>query len=113
MRIRKLPRYPGADPNDTSTLPGKEMVHWHQLDPQRTLRELRVDPSSGLSETEATRRVSEYGRNELVVSGIKSPWLILWQQLTALMVLILIVAAAISALLTDYKDAVAIGQSLS
>lgn len=105
----QIPRYPGTDPNDNPTLPGKVMIHWHQLDPQRTLRELRVDPSSGLSETEATRRVSEYGRNELVVSGIKSPWLILWQQLTALMVLILIVAAAISALLTDYKDAVAIG----
>jgi Ca2+-transporting ATPase len=62
-----------------------------------------------LSETEAARRGCEYGLNELAVSGIKSPWLILWQQVSGLMVVILIVAAAISALLTDYKDAIAIG----
>jgi len=107
--MQKFPRGLVTDPNDTLTMAGRVMVHWHQLDPQCELRELRVDASSGLSETEAARRGSEYGRNELVVSGIKSPWLILWQQVSSLMVFILIVAAAISALLTDYKDAIAIG----
>jgi Ca2+-transporting ATPase len=82
---------------------------WHQLDSSAVLRELRVDPAAGLSDAEATRRLAEHGRNELVESGIKSPWLILWEQLTTLMVVILIIAAILSALLADFKDAIAIG----
>ena len=82
---------------------------WHQLDCAAVLRELRTDAAAGLSEAEATRRLAEHGRNELVGSGVKSPWLILWEQLTALMVIILIIAAILSALFSDYKDAIAIG----
>ena len=74
-------------------------MNWYQLDPPAVLRELKTDPAAGLSEAEATRRLAEYGRNELVGTGIKSPWLILWEQLTALMVVILIIAAILSALL--------------
>ena len=40
--------------------------------------------------------------------GVKSPWLILWEQLTGLMVVILIVAAVVSGVLGDWKDAIAI-----
>jgi len=83
-------------------------IKWHRLDPQEVLRKLKVDATAGLSEAEATRRLSEYGRNELVGTGVKSPWLIFWEQLTELMVIILIIAATISALLKDYKDAIAI-----
>jgi Ca2+-transporting ATPase len=107
--MQKTPGTPRPQPNVTRTLVGKVMINWHQLEPQCALRELRVDASLGLSAPEAARRVSQYGRNELVASRIKNPWLILWEQLTALMILILIVAAAVSALLTDYKDAIAIG----
>ena len=85
------------------------MINWHQLDSRDVLRELQTDPAAGLSEAEATRRLAEHGRNELLGTGIKSPWLILWEQLSALMVVILIIAAILSALLADYKDAIAIG----
>jgi len=84
-------------------------MNWYQLDPPAVLRELKTDLASGLGEAEAERRLAEHGRNELVGTGIKSPWLILWEQLTALMVVILIIAAVLSALLGDYKDAIAIG----
>ncbi len=83
-------------------------MNWYQLDSRAVLRELITDPAAGLSEAEAARRLGKYGRNELVGTGIKSPWLIVWDQLKALMVIILIIAAILSALLTDYKDAVAI-----
>ena len=83
-------------------------TNWHQLDFHRVLQELGVDPAAGLNDAESTRRLSEHGSNVLVESGIKSRWLILWEQLTALMVVILIVAAVVSALLGDYKDAIAI-----
>jgi P-type Ca2+ transporter type 2C len=68
-----------------------------------------TDPVAGLSETEATRRLAGFGRNELAEGGIKKPWLILWEQLTSLLVIILIVAAFVSAVLADYTDAAAIG----
>jgi Ca2+-transporting ATPase len=85
------------------------MTNWHQLDLPSVLRELRTDQFAGLTEEEVSRRLEEYGRNELVGSGIKNPWLILWEQLTALMMVILIIAGVVSALLGDYKDAIAIG----
>jgi Ca2+-transporting ATPase len=73
------------------------------------LVQLAVEPSTGLEQTEANRRLIEHGSNELRVTGIKSAWRIAWEQLTALMMIILIVAAAISALLGDYLDAATIG----
>ena len=84
-------------------------MNWYQLDSTAVLRELATDSVSGLSEVESVRRMAEHGRNELSGSGIRSPWLILWEQLTGLMVIILVVAAVLSALLGDYKDAIAIG----
>ena len=73
------------------------------------MENLESDAATGLSDAEAALRLSKCGRNELTGTGIKSPWLILREQTTELMVLILIVAAAISAALTDYSDAIAIG----
>ena len=84
------------------------MSDWYQQDSTEVLRQLGVDPASGLTEAEAARRLKDYGRNELVGTGIRNPWRILWEQLTSLMVVILILAAAVSVLMADYKDAIAI-----
>ena len=70
---------------------------------------LHSDVVKGITNAEATRRLREYGRNELQTRGTRHAWLILWEQLTALMVLILIAAAGVSLLLGDYSDAIAIG----
>jgi P-type Ca2+ transporter type 2C len=83
-------------------------MNWYQQDTPEVLRELATNSGAGLSEAEAARRLAEHGRNELIGTGIRSPWHILWEQLTALMVIILIIAAVVSAFLGDYKDAVAI-----
>ena len=85
------------------------MTNWHQLDPASVLRQLRSDAVSGLSEEDANKRLATYGRNELVGGGIKNPWLIFWEQLTALLMMVLIVAAIVSIALGDYQDAAAIG----
>ncbi len=85
------------------------MTNWHQIEPQAAVKELGGNSATGLSEAEAARRLSEFGRNELKESGIKSPWLIFLDQMKELMVVILIIAAIISALLGDYSDAIAIG----
>lgn len=84
-------------------------MKWHQLKSSAVLQELGTDPVHGLSASEAARRLAKHGRNELIGTGIKSPWQILWEQLTGLMVVILIIATLASALLGDYKDAFAIG----
>lgn len=85
------------------------MTKWYQIEPQTAVKELRSNSSIGLTEAEATSRLSEFGRNELEERGVKSPWLVFLDQLKELMVVILFIAAAISALLGDYGDAIAIG----
>jgi Ca2+-transporting ATPase len=82
---------------------------WHELDSSVVLQELKSDAALGLTTAEGAQRLSHYGRNELEARGLKSPWLIVWEQLTALMVLILIAAASLSTLLGDYSDSIAIG----
>ena len=81
---------------------------WYQSETGAVLKELGTDASTGLTGAEASIRLNRHGPNELVDRGQKSPWAILWDQLTELMVVILIVAAVASALLGDFKDAVAI-----
>jgi Ca2+-transporting ATPase len=82
---------------------------WHQLDSAAAMRELMTASRAGLTEAEAERRLAHYGRNLLTGSGIRNAWAIVWEQLTAVMVIVLVVAAVLSALLGDFKDALAIG----
>lgn len=82
---------------------------WHELESKVVLEELKTDPALGLTTPEATQRLSGYGSNELEAHGLKSPWLIVWEQLTSLMMLILIAATAVSIFLGDYGDSIAIG----
>ncbi len=84
------------------------MSEWYQITKEDTLINLQANAEQGLSQDEAQRRLIEHGPNELVDRGMKSPWLIIWEQIIAVMVVILIIAAVISALLGDYKDAIAI-----
>ncbi|MGD9092292.1 MAG: cation-translocating P-type ATPase [Anaerolineales bacterium] len=84
------------------------MSEWYQTSKEDVLSKLMTDFEKGLSWTDAQRRIIENGPNELIDRGTKNTWLILWEQLTAFMVIILIVAAVISALIGDYKDATVI-----
>jgi Ca2+-transporting ATPase len=84
------------------------MKDWYQLDASEVLQRLQTDASKGLETGEAERRLVEYGPNELVERDIKSPLRIFWEQLAAVMVLILIVAAIVSLLLAEWDDAVVI-----
>ncbi|MBK9314152.1 MAG: cation-translocating P-type ATPase [Acidobacteria bacterium] len=80
----------------------------HQKTVDEALQELGSNIDRGLDEAEVQQRQARYGPNQLIERGGKNPWRILWEQLTSVMVLILIVAAVISAVLGDYKDAAAI-----
>jgi Ca2+-transporting ATPase len=54
------------------------------------------------------QRLEKYGLNELIERGRKHPLLILWDQIKEVMVVILIVAAAVSAFLGEYNDVIVI-----
>ena len=84
------------------------MSNWYAQNSTEVLQKLKTDSRRGLSKFEVARRLKKYGFNELIERNIESPWQILWEQLTATMVLILIVAALVSAILGDFKDAIAI-----
>ncbi|HSF80636.1 MAG TPA: cation-translocating P-type ATPase [Anaerolineales bacterium] len=84
------------------------MTEWYQKEIKEVVSLLKSEVEAGLTANEAQRRLAEHGPNELIERGLKSPWHILWEQLTGLMVIILIVAAVVSGALGDWKDAIAI-----
>ena len=81
---------------------------WHTMTTEHVLRELQTDTQQGLQDHEAARRLAETGPNELEEHGGTPPWLILWQQFTSTMVLILIAAAVISGFLGKPLETAAI-----
>ena len=81
---------------------------WHTFEVADVLHQLGTHPTRGLDDATVAERQTASGPNELVAQGVKSPWRILQEQLTATMVVILIVAAVASALLGDYSDTAAI-----
>lgn len=63
---------------------------------------------TGLSQAEAEARMLSSGPNELIDKGGRSAIGIIWEQLTATMVLILLGAALVAGLLGDFKNTTAI-----
>jgi len=71
------------------------------------LEKLATDPAEGLSSAEAQACLEKYGPNLLQEGPPKGPWPILREQFTGALVLLL-AAAAVSFLLGEYKDGLAI-----
>ncbi|HEY4692403.1 MAG TPA: cation-translocating P-type ATPase [Bellilinea sp.] len=84
------------------------MQDWHRITVDEAVTQLETQIQTGLTPAVAEQRLEQYGPNELIDRGLKSPWKILWEQLTEVMVLILVVAAGISAFLHEYIDAIVI-----
>lgn len=84
------------------------MKDWHCRTISEAMQQLDSDAANGLSNDEVASRRVEYGPNELVETGGRGPWRILWEQLSGAMVLLLVVAAAVSLLLHEYTDAIVI-----
>ncbi len=83
-------------------------MNWHTLSQQHVIEALATHAERGLATSEAATRLARHGPNELIEGGAKSPWRILWEQFTAVMVLILIAAAGLSLFLGKYLEAGAI-----
>jgi P-type Ca2+ transporter type 2C len=82
--------------------------HWYRLEASVVLQHLGTDLSSGLDREAVNRRQVKWGANVLTDHTTKSPWVILWAQLAASTIVVLLFAALASAWLNDYKDAIAI-----
>jgi Ca2+-transporting ATPase len=62
---------------------------------------LGSDPERGLATAEARSRLATFGRNELIERARRPAWMVLVEQFTNAMIVVLIVAAAITALIGD------------
>jgi Ca2+-transporting ATPase len=78
---------------------------WHSLDARSATQALQVDPAHGLDPQEAARRLAQYGPNELTQEEKASPWRLFLGQFKNILVVILIIATALSAFVGEYVDA--------
>ena len=78
---------------------------WHSLAAEQVTAHLEVDPAVGLSEDEAARRLLTYGENRPTVSGGRSLFSRLADQVIQPLVLVLIGSGTITAFLGEWIDA--------
>jgi Ca2+-transporting ATPase len=95
-------------PVDTATRPASTptALPWWAMDPEEVAARLGTDPDRGLSVEEAARRLAAVGPNQLQAAKRRPRWLLFLAQFTNTMVLL--AAAAVTAILGDLKDTVVI-----
>jgi Ca2+-transporting ATPase len=100
MAIEKFsPKVIPREPNDHS---------WHALAQEEVLDHFDTLAEHGLSSHEVQRRAREFGSNQLIEAPPTTFWQMLWEQFNNFVVILLIVAAIVSAILGDYIEAGAI-----
>ena len=86
----------------------RAVTEWHRMDAETVVAQLETS-EHGLASEDAIERIARFGHNELEDHGSKSPLRIVWEQISAVMVLILIAAALLSLALGKFLEAGAIG----
>ena len=71
---------------------------WHSLTTEQVLQLLQTDSNRGLTEEQISQRQQYFGSNELKETNGRSSLVILWEQFTNIMLVMLIVVAIVSAL---------------
>ena len=84
------------------------LTHWISSTIDEIVRDLNTDKVKGLSETEAEKRLQQYGPNQITDEKQKSVWEILRAQFKSLLIVILIFAALSSFAFGDWIEALAI-----
>jgi len=84
-----------------------ELTNWHKLDEETVISKLESN-INGLSDEEVVKRRSIHGFNELAEKKGKTIWKMILEQFSDVLVIILIVAAAISGLLGEISDSIVI-----
>jgi len=78
--------------------------NWHNLEASEAIASLN-STTFGLSREEAQRRLAQFGPNELVKKGKVSAWAIFLEQFKSFLIIILLIAVALSAVLGEVIDA--------
>ncbi len=81
---------------------------WYQMPVAEVLNTLDTDATTGLSMSAAQVQLEKVGPNELVEKGGRTRAQILWEQVSGVLTILLVVAAGISAFLGDWIEAVVI-----
>jgi Ca2+-transporting ATPase len=88
-------------------MPQDSTPSWHDDSVEAVFSRLSSAPT-GLTSAEAARRLAEHGPNELQAGHQISPWEILFEQFKNVLIVILLVATALSAFLGHELEAIAI-----
>ncbi len=91
----------------TKNIEDKSSTRWHTLAVDESLARLNSGPR-GLSSDEVAKRLQEFGPNELQSNDRISPWSILLEQFKNVLIIILLLATALSAFLGHGVEAIAI-----
>jgi P-type Ca2+ transporter type 2C len=82
--------------------------HWHTLSADEAALHLETNHRTGLSTANVAERIARHGPNALYEKRGRSPWRILLDQFSDFMILVLIGAAAITGIVGDVQDTIAI-----
>jgi len=85
-----------------------EEQQWYRREAEDALSAFKSG-RDGLSQPEAQKRLGRYGANELAEKKGVSPWLLFLRQFKSFLIIILLIAVALSAILGEVADAVIIG----
>ncbi|UPU38112.1 cation-translocating P-type ATPase [Geomonas paludis] len=97
----------GNGPRNHPDQPAQLQVPWHSLEPGELYTRLETGPG-GLDPAEAARRLTRFGANELTAAKPLSPWPVFFRQFKNVLIVILFVAALLSAFLGHAVEAVTI-----
>lgn len=99
---------------DTTFVPDKipgdksQYSEYYQLSPQQVADNFNVDLASGLNDADVNERLAQYGKNEITEKASISIWALLYTQLAEPLVIILLLAAGLSAALGKIPEFIAI-----
>ena len=85
-----------------------EVNSWHARETEEVIQQFATPRDRGLSPEEAAHRLEVYGPNQLTEAPPTTFWQMLLEQFNNFVVILLIVAALVSAVLGDYLEAGAI-----
>ena len=97
-----------AHKNSISGNDRKPWTAWHSLSTEETFRQFSTPVEGGLDAAEATRRLQIYGPNQLDEAPRPTFFHLLAEQFENFLVILLLVAAGISALLGEWVDSAVI-----
>jgi Ca2+-transporting ATPase len=105
--LEAAPEVPHKEGQETKGVPQRE-IRWYAQNTEAVARLTGTDTERGLSESEAGKRLLRYGPNRIrSVHKEKWQW-ILFRQFTDVLIIILLIAAAISFIIGEKGDAVTI-----